>query len=478
MLQSMMFLLRCLQLQSVPHRSPERVARLQQRRLRRLVTHAVAHAPFYRRHYRHVDLDRCQLSDLPPTDKQTLMANFEDVVTDPDVQRADVERFVQDPANRGTRFLDRYVVSHTSGSQGQPFLLVHDPHVIDLLFTLQATRGNATAPITAAEVARRLLTRMRLATVGLEPGFFPSSAAFAHFPAAMRPFVQLEAFCVHDAQLVAKLNAYRPHVLIAYASILSNLALKGEELHLPDLRQVVNNSETLSEQARTRVETAFDAPVLDNYATGECLFLTNGCPEGPGAHVNADWAILEVVDEQYRPVPVGQLGKKVLITNLANRVQPLIRYEVGDMVALTAEPCRCGSRLPRIAQIKGRAADEFWFEVDGAAHATSGLLFKNALDPVWEVHEWQAVQEERNRIDLRLQLLPGAKPERGVLGRTIVNRLHLIGLPADVEVNVSYVPVLEPDPKTHKLRRVVSQFGKPTVERPVRQRETPAPVPQ
>lgn len=470
MFQSLQFLLRCFSLQRVPRRSPERVARLQQRRLRQLVAHAVAHSPFYRRHYRHVNLDRLSLRDLPPTSKQLLMANFEDVVTDHHIERGPLERFMEDPANRGQLFNGKYVVSHTSGSQGQPFLLVHDPHVIDLLFTLQATRGNATGRITPAEAVRRLLAKKRLATIGLEPGFFPSSSAFAHFPAALRPFVQLEAFSVNDPDYIAKLNAYRPHVLIAYASILNNLALKGEELHLPELRQIVNNSETLTEQTRVRVETAFDVPVLDNYATGECLFLSNGCSEGPGAHVNADWAILEVVDEQYRPVPVGQLGTKVLITNLANRVQPLIRYEVGDMVALTDEPCRCGSRLPKIAQIKGRTADEFWFEIDGAPRSTPGLLFKNALDTVWEVHEWQAVQEERNRVNLRLQLLPGAKPEHGTLGRSIVNRLHAIGLPGEVQVDVEYVKLLEPDPKTHKLRRVVSKLAKPQTERTARVR--------
>ena len=473
MLQSMLFLLRCFNLQRVPHQSPERVAHLQQRRLRRLVAHAIAQSPFYRRLYRHVDLDRLQLTDLPPTSKSTLMANFEDVIVDSSVQRAAVERFVQDPANRGTLFNGKYAVSHTSGSQGQPFLLVHDPFVVDLLFALQVTRGNNTGRITPAEVARRLLSKKRLATIGMEPGFFPSSAAFAHFPDALKPFVQLQAFSVNDPQYIEKLNAYNPHVLIAYASILNNLALKGEELHLPELRQVVNNSETLTEQARTRVETAFDAPVLDNYATGECLFLTNGCPEGPGAHVNADWAILEVVDEDYRPVPVGQLGKKVLVTNLANRVQPLIRYEVGDMVAMTDQPCRCGSRLPKVAQIKGRTADEFWFEVAGQPKVAGGLLFKNALDPLWEIHEWQAVQDERNHVSLRLQLLPGARPLRETLDRNIVNRLHANGLPADVDVDVSYVPVLEPDAKSHKLQRIVSKVGKLS-ERLLRQRETTA----
>src|SRR5204863_10195 len=91
----------------------------------------------------------------------------------------------------------------------------------------------------------------------------------------------------------------------------------------------------------------------------ECNFLTNGCPAGPGSHVNADWAILEVVDDEYRPVPPGELGRRVLLTNLSNRAQPLIRYEVNDRVRLDAAgPCACGSRLPRAGTTSAAPAPE------------------------------------------------------------------------------------------------------------------------
>ncbi len=49
-------------------------------------------------------------------------------------------------------------------------------------------------------------------------------------------------------------------------------------------------------------------------------------------HVNSDWYILEPVDEDYRPVAPDVGSHTVLITNLANRVQPLIRYDLGDRV--------------------------------------------------------------------------------------------------------------------------------------------------
>ena len=86
----------------------------------------------------------------------------------------------------------------------------------------------------------------------------------------------------------------------------------------PELEQVVNISECLLPQARKHYEELFGAPVLDDYAMGECLFLSNGCPTSGGMHVNADWAILEVVDEENRQVAGRHQERKVLITNLAN----------------------------------------------------------------------------------------------------------------------------------------------------------------
>ena len=56
-------------------------------------------------------------------------------------------------------------------------------------------------------------------------------------------------------------------------------------------------------------------------------------------HLNADWVILEPVDRAYRPVPPGVMSHTVLLTNLANRVQPIIRYDLGDSVVIEPDPC-------------------------------------------------------------------------------------------------------------------------------------------
>lgn len=140
---------------------------------------------------------------------------------------------------------------------------------------------------------------------------------------------------------------------------------------------VVTWRETLTPAARQRIVEVFRVPLMDNYASGECIFLTNSCP---GAHVNADWAILEVVDENYQPVPPGQLGHKVLMTNLANTVQPFIRYEIGDRIAMATESFGCGNRMPRIEKIVGRAADFFWVQTPTGFRPLTAYPFQHAFD--------------------------------------------------------------------------------------------------
>ena len=65
-------------------------------------------------------------------------------------------------------------------------------------------------------------------------------------------------------------------------------------------------------------------------------------------HANTDWALLEPVDRHYQPVPPRQPSATTLLMHPGNRVQPLIRYDLGDQIALDNLPCARGSPLPVI----------------------------------------------------------------------------------------------------------------------------------
>eukprot|EP01036_Dinobryon_divergens_P005953 gene5953-7891_t len=107
---------------------------------------------------------------------------------------------------------------------------------------------------------------------------------------------------------------------------------------------------------RRFIEASFGCQVANSYGASEFLTLAGECAQGR-LHLNADWVLLEPVDEAGQPVALGHASSSVLLTHLANHVQPLIRYDLGDRVTLhAAGTCACGSALP-VIEVQGREDD-------------------------------------------------------------------------------------------------------------------------
>ena len=129
-------------------------------------------------------------------------------------------------------------------------------------------------------------------------------------------------------ELVDELNAFRPAFLGSYPSVLDLLAREQEAGRLVIAPVVVTSGgEHLSSLVKARLMRQWDCQVWDGYNATEAMPLTIPCVWGR-FHVNADWMILEPVDADRRPVPPGTLSTTTLVTNLANHLQPIIRYEL------------------------------------------------------------------------------------------------------------------------------------------------------
>ncbi len=173
--------------------------------------------------------------------------------------------------------------------------------------------------------------------------------------------------------------------------------------------------------------------------------------------INSDWTIVEVVDDNYEPVLPGKVGSRILVTNLANRIQPFIRYEVTDRIGLSTKPCSCGSSFPLIQEIDGRHSDVFWIGDSDKDRFVSGVLFNTAVDKLKFVREWQAVQLERNSIDLRLELLAGVDLSHAQIQSMVNQTLQSQGLPKNVLVTPQIVDSIPSDHSTGKKRRMISK---------------------
>lgn len=451
---------RALALRMAAEKPWEEIQQVQRERLVTLVQHACEHSSYYREKFAKVpglDDGSFNLADLPTTTKSDIMENFNEALTVDDVTRDDVENFFENDENLGKLFRDKYVFSHTSGSQGQPLLIVQTNENLELLFALQASRGNH-LPMNVWTAVKHFIEPARMAAVILKRGFYPSACAFEYLPEGARRYLDIKLVSLTDEDLIEQISEFRPTHLTAYASVLHELARRIEagDINLkPHLQQVVNISERLIPQARQHYAKVFDALLLNDYAMGECLFLTNGCAKTGGMHVNADWAILEVVDENNKPVPNGKKGDKVLITNLANHVQPIIRYEIGDIVTMATKPCGCGSNLPLIEGIDGRDSEMFWIESGGELRPLPPAVFEVALGEVLDAREYQLVQETRNEFRIRVEPLPERTVDHERTTRVIREQVKEHGLDGDIEIEVEVVEKLEPE-GGNKFKRVVS----------------------
>lgn len=104
--------------------------------------------------------------------------------------------------------------------------------------------------------------------------------------------------------------------------------------------------------------------------------------------------MIELVDDEYRPVPPGETGTKLLVTPLFNRTQPLIRYELDDGLKLSRDTGQCGLPFRAIEEIQGHRTDAIRLPAtSGGEVEIQPVLFNQVLD-VLPISGWQVIQDD------------------------------------------------------------------------------------
>ncbi|HLN77138.1 MAG TPA: phenylacetate--CoA ligase family protein [Nocardioidaceae bacterium] len=426
-----------------------------------LLKRARAESPFYRRRYEGLPdepLEPLDLRDLPPVTKPELMASFDDWVTDPGLTRDGLEKFVADPALLGVPYRGGYFVCTSSGTSGHPGLFVHDRGAITVLRAMVIARIDA-GWLTPREWLQLTARGFRWAAVVGTGGHF-AGAGWIELE-RRRSRWRARAFRLFSvqrplAELATALQEFDPAILTAYPSALQLLAEEQSagRLHLrPVLVEAAG--ESVSSDARAGMAGAFGCSVHDVYAASECPWLAFDCAAG-WLHVNSDWAVLEPVDEAFRPTPPGEPSYTVLLTNLANHVQPIIRYDLGDSVLARPAPCPCGNPLPAI-RVVGRCDDVLRLTgSDGSAVSILPLAITSVVERTPAVHRSQLIQTGPDAIRLRVEPRPGEDVERMWLD--VTTNLH--GYLVDQGLgNVSVVRASEPPEQSAvsgKFRQVIA----------------------
>ena len=335
------------------------------------------------------------LTDLPTTEKPVLVANFDDWVTDRRINKDMVTEYLDRDAEKDrSLLLGEYTALHTSGSTGNPLLMVRDDYhnkIHAQLIGQRLLKGTSPDMLNISK-------HRRASVISMSKGA-SSYGAFlrlkANNPDAANNLLGINVIESVDS-IVNKLNDFQPETMAGYPSMMVQLAVEQLQgrLHL-SLKHLITSAETLTEENWRLLREAFQCPVCNNYCMTEGgeVAMTHDCPH---LHINDDWIIVEPVDADLRPInDPDEWSQGVLITDLTNFVQPVIRYYVNDMVRIVPSDGSC-SDLP-VLKVQGRTFPVF--KAGSKSYSVAGLYSKAKVWP--DLVNFQFVQIDDETIQVR-----------------------------------------------------------------------------
>lgn len=267
--------------------------------------------------------------------------------------------------------------------------------------------------------------------------------------------LMISAYELDERHLEANLRLirkFRPAYLYGYASALHTLAMmmlrRGMTLGIP-LKAVVSTAESLHEHQRQTIAHAFDAPVVNEYGARDGGIIAYQCKAG-SMHAFSGNCYLEVVDPiTHMPLNNGHAGA-LLVTDLHNTVMPRLRYQIGDVVALSDSACSCNLPFPLLASIDGREDDMFLSRNGQYVH---GHYFNHIVRNMDSFRTFQIVQHEPERLSLRLV----KEPERFLPADEAKLLAGIRAALGQVSIHVSYVETIPPA-SSGKTRYAIREF--------------------
>ena len=405
--------------------------------LRELLAQAAANSPFHACRLAGIDIDRFEVADLPRLPVMTkteMMSQFDDVVTDPRVSLRSVQAHLDASKTRASLLCDEFVCLASGGSSGLRGVFVQTVGAyMDFMASFirpAVANGAAVGTPPGGLVAAVVAASSPIHSSALAAAIMSGPVRLVPVPATL-PL----------GEITERLNALAPPVLIGYPTMLALLAAEQRAGRLRIAPAAVTaSSEQLTDEDRAAITAAFDVPVTNQFASTEGLAGFSD-PGGQVLTFATDTCLAEPVTVDNEPVPPGTAADKVLVTNLHNLTQPLIRYELTDrFVRYPDDPV---GRLR--AAVDGRADSVFRYG-DVVVHP---ITFYSVLESPEAITEFQVRQTQRGVI---VDLVADGHVGQAALEDTIRRDLTRCGLTAP-EVSVRAVSSIERHPETGKVLR-------------------------
>jgi phenylacetate-CoA ligase len=285
-----------------------------------------------------------------------------------------------------TRAFGRTTTKTTSGSTSEPFTIYKDAEAMAreqaAMFRAYAWAGIAPGMRQARFWGNPLSIRARI------------HAAIRDLALNRTRFSAFDYSAAEFEKCAARLRKQGPCYLYGYASALHQFALhvQQRDYHFVNIEAVITTSDMLTEQARTCISEALSAPVFNEYGCAEAGVIAHEDLSGR-MYINAENVCIEVLNEHGNVTTEGE--GTLIVTELHNRVQPLIRYTLGDRGAIGHAPEPGHKGLPIITRLDGRIRDEL-VGPRGERYSSSYIayLFKELHEHI-PIRQYQAIQTGR-----------------------------------------------------------------------------------
>jgi len=373
--------------------TPASVSRLVDQKVEALGDFCRRHVPFY------ADAglpSRAALDDFPIVDKGTLMLGLPRTVAEPGLSLEELRRWVPTDERDGQfrLFRDRYYVRRTSGTTGVVGYFLWDHR--------QATAArNAQARFVPP------LEQLPRPLVAVSP-----VVALPRYSGILQDMHAIPLSAGLDGA-IEQLNQLHPASVVGSPAFTASLAMQqlAGRLRINPTVVAVWTERCLPHQRRA-IEQAWGVEVIEPYGTSETSGIAVRCPEG-NFHVLADHVHLELLDDEGRPVPVGGVAERVLVTRMCGPMQPIVRYELGDVLVRGPDQCPCGRAFPTLAEVRGRTRARLWLVGhDGRPVHLSAFVLIPVLEDTPGLVRYQLRYDEPGSLEVAVVARSGLDADR------------------------------------------------------------------
>jgi phenylacetate-CoA ligase len=166
---------------------------------------------------------------------------------------------------------------------------------------------------------------------------------------------------------------------------------------LTNLKHCRNISDTVSDDLRDRFKSLSGLEIEDSYSCSETGTVAIQCPVSKLYHTMMETLIVEVLDKDGNPCQEGEEGR-IVITDLYNTANPIIRYDIGDYAIVGGE-CVCGRNHRTFTRVLGRERNLLKLPNGHRFWPRAGRYEMQKVAPV---RQWQIVQHTLDDIELRV----------------------------------------------------------------------------